>query len=63
MGLVPAWAKDPSVGARMINARAESIADKPSFRSAFKRRRCLLPPTDTTNGKKPVQESSPTTFA
>ena len=41
-GLVPSWAKDPGIGARMINARAESVADKPSFRSAFKRRRCLI---------------------
>ena len=42
-GLVPAWAKDPSVGNRMFNARAETVAEKPSFRSAFKRRRCLVP--------------------
>ncbi|MFI6597766.1 SOS response-associated peptidase [Nonomuraea sp. NPDC050536] len=42
-GLVPAWAKDPSVGSRMINARAETLAEKPSFRSAFAKRRCLLP--------------------
>ncbi|MCW5939539.1 MAG: SOS response-associated peptidase [Fimbriimonadaceae bacterium] len=42
-GLVPSWAKDPSIGARMINARAETVAEKPSFRTAFKRRRCLLP--------------------
>ena len=42
-GLVPFWAKDPSGGARLINARAETIAAKPSFRSAFARRRCLIP--------------------
>lgn len=42
-GLVPSWAKDPSVGSKMINARAESIATKPSFRSAFAKRRCLIP--------------------
>ena len=41
-GLVPAWAKDPSVGGRLFNARAESVEAKPSFRSAFKRRRCLV---------------------
>ncbi|MFQ5412949.1 MAG: SOS response-associated peptidase [Phycisphaerae bacterium] len=41
-GLIPAWAKDPSIGARMINARAETVADKPSFRSAFRQRRCLV---------------------
>src|SRR5688572_13100900 len=42
-GLVPSWAKDPSIGNRLINARAETLADKPAFRSAFKRRRCLVP--------------------
>jgi putative SOS response-associated peptidase YedK len=42
-GLIPSWAKDASIGNRMINARAESIADKPSFRTAFRRRRCLIP--------------------
>ena len=41
-GLVPSWAQDPGSGARMINARAETIADKPSFRAAFERRRCLV---------------------
>ena len=42
-GLVPSWAKDLSIGNRMINARAESVADKPAFRAAFRRRRCLIP--------------------
>jgi putative SOS response-associated peptidase YedK len=42
-GLVPRWAKDPSIGARMIHARGETIADKPSFRIAYRRHRCLLP--------------------
>jgi putative SOS response-associated peptidase YedK len=42
-GLVPPWADDVKVGARMINARAESVVDKPAFRQAFARRRCLLP--------------------
>ncbi len=42
-GLIPSWAKDPSIGSRMINARAETIADKPAFRAAFRRRRCLIP--------------------
>ncbi|MGC1309933.1 MAG: SOS response-associated peptidase [Phormidesmis sp.] len=41
-GLVPSWAKDPSIGNRMINARAETVAEKPSFRAPFKRRRCLI---------------------
>lgn len=44
-GLVPFWAKDPSVGNRMINARAETIAEKPAYRTAFSRRRCLVPAT------------------
>jgi putative SOS response-associated peptidase YedK len=42
-GLVPFWAKDKSIGNRMINARMETIAEKPSFRAAFKKRRCLIP--------------------
>ncbi len=42
-GLVPHWAKDISTGYKMINARSESIATKPSFRGAFKKRRCLIP--------------------
>lgn len=41
-GLVPFWAKDISIGNRMINARAETVAEKPSFRNAFKKRRCLI---------------------
>lgn len=41
-GLVPFWAKDPSIGNRMINARAETVAEKPSFRAAFKHRRCVV---------------------
>jgi putative SOS response-associated peptidase YedK len=42
-GLVPSWARDISIGSRMINARAESAADKPAFRAAFRRRRCIVP--------------------
>lgn len=42
-GLVPSWAKDPSIGSRMINARSETVAEKPAFRRAFAARRCLLP--------------------
>lgn len=42
-GLVPSWAKDLSIGNRLINARAETVHEKPSFRRAFARRRCLLP--------------------
>jgi len=42
-GLVPHWAQDESIGARLINARGESMAEKPSFRSAYRHRRCLVP--------------------
>jgi putative SOS response-associated peptidase YedK len=42
-GLVPFWAKDPKIGSRLINARAETVDSKPAFRQAFRRRRCLLP--------------------
>jgi putative SOS response-associated peptidase YedK len=41
-GLIPFWAKDPGIGSRMINARSETAAGKPSFRAAFRRRRCLV---------------------
>ena len=41
-GLIPSWAKDPKIGNRMINARSETLAEKPSFRAAYKRRRCLV---------------------
>ncbi len=59
-GLVPRWAQDPSVGSHMINARGETLKDKPSFRTAYRRHRCLLPasgfyewmPRD--GGKQPV---------
>jgi putative SOS response-associated peptidase YedK len=56
-GLIPSWAKDPRIGSRMINARAETVAVKPSFRAAFRRRRCLIPAdgyyewTTSLNGK------------
>lgn len=60
-GLIPGWAKDASVGARLINARAEGIAEKPSFRNAFKYRRCLIPADgfyewqQTASGKRPMR--------
>ena len=64
-GLVPSWAKDPSIGNRMINARMETVAEKPAYRKAFATRRALLPadgyfewyPTSQTNAKgKPVKQ-------
>jgi putative SOS response-associated peptidase YedK len=42
-GLVPSWAKDTSMGARLINARSETVTEKPAFREAFKKRRCVIP--------------------
>ena len=42
-GLVPSWAKDPKTGSRLINARAETVHERPAFRGAFRRRRCLVP--------------------
>ena len=42
-GLVPSWAKDVSIGMKLINARSETITEKPSFREAFKKRRCIIP--------------------
>jgi putative SOS response-associated peptidase YedK len=41
-GLIPSWAKDESIGSKMINARSETLAEKPSFRNAYQRRRCLI---------------------
>jgi putative SOS response-associated peptidase YedK len=41
-GLIPSWAKDPAIGSQMINARAETLPEKPAFRAAFKKRRCLV---------------------
>jgi putative SOS response-associated peptidase YedK len=43
VGVVPSWAKDPSIAARLINARGEIVEEKPAFREAFKRRRCIIP--------------------
>lgn len=42
-GLIPAWAEDPSIGYKLINARSETVLEKPSFRDAFQKRRCLVP--------------------
>jgi putative SOS response-associated peptidase YedK len=58
-GLIPSWAKDDSLAGKMINARAETIAEKPSFKNAFKSRRCIIPASGfyewqkTSAGKQP----------
>ncbi len=73
-GLIPSWAKDGAIGNRMINARAETVADKPSFRSAYRHRRCLVPADGfyewqklPTGGKQPyriaAEDETPFTFA
>src|SRR5205807_3307967 len=56
-GLIPSWSKDPKIGVRCLNARADTVADKPAFRPAFKKRRCLIAADGfyewtTVNGKK-----------
>lgn len=72
-GLIPSWSKDPSSGARMINARAETVAERPAFRAAFRRRRCLVPADgfyewrSMGKGKQPyyitLQDQKPFAFA
>ena len=72
-GLIPSWAKDPAIGNKMINARAETVSEKPSFRKAFKVRRCLILADGfyewqkTDSGKQPyhikMQDDSPFAFA
>jgi len=72
-GLIPSWADDPAVGNRMINARSETAAEKPSFRTAFRKRRCLILADGfyewqkTNGGKQPyyirMKNGSPFAFA
>jgi len=72
-GLIPSWAKDMKIGNQLINARADTVATKPSFRSAFKARRCLIPADGfyewqkTQDGKQPVyirmKDKEPFAFA
>ena len=52
-GLVPFWAKDPTIGNRLINARAETITEKPSFKTSLKKKRCLVPASGFYEWKKP----------
>ncbi len=58
-GLIPSWAKDTAIGNRMINARAETLLEKPSFKDAFKKRRCLIIADGFFEWKKIGQEKIP----
>jgi putative SOS response-associated peptidase YedK len=58
-GLIPFWAKDTKVGFKMINARADTVAEKPSFRTAFKQRRCLIPADGFYEWKKIGSDKQP----
>src|SRR5512137_1727696 len=58
-GLVPFWAKDPKIGNRLINARAETVATKPAFRTSLKRKRCLVPATGFYEWKRLGKDKQP----
>jgi putative SOS response-associated peptidase YedK len=61
-GLIPSWAKDPKIGYSLINARCETVGEKPSFRSAFKKRRCLIPATGFYEWEKDSKPKTPPHF-
>lgn len=61
-GLVPFWAKEPSIGTRLINARAETAAEKPSFRHAFRKQRCLVPADGYYEWKREGRSKQPYLF-
>ncbi len=61
-GLIPPWAKDPAIASKTFNARAETVADKPSFRHAFRRRRCLIPATGFYEWQKEGRRKVPFEF-
>lgn len=56
-GLIPFWAKDPKIGYKLINTRAETILEKPSFKNAFKKRRCLIPANGFYEWKKDANKT------
>lgn len=60
-GLTPAWAKKPDIGNRLINARVISATEKPSFRAAFAKRRCIVPADGFSNGGARARSASPGT--
>ncbi len=59
-GLVPSWSKDIKIGNKLINARAETLSEKPSFRNAFKRQRCIIPASGFFEWKKEGDQRIPT---
>ncbi|HEX7176988.1 MAG TPA: SOS response-associated peptidase [Pyrinomonadaceae bacterium] len=61
-GLVPSWAKDTSMSARLINARSETVAEKPAFRQAFKQRRCIIPADGFYEGQRTEGRKQPFFF-
>lgn len=61
-GLIPSWAKDATIGYKMINARAETVAEKPSFRAALRSRRCLIPADGFYEWKREGKEKLPFCF-
>ena len=61
-GLVPSWAKDRTIGQRLINARSETVAEKPSFRAAFARRRCLIPANGYYEWYRPAKDGAKQPF-
>lgn len=58
-GLIPSWAQDPSIGHRLINARSETVAEKPSFRRAFERRRAIIPADGFYEWYRPADDAAP----
>ena len=61
-GLIPHWAKDDSIGSKLINARAETLREKPSFREAFAGRRCIIPASGFFEWQKQAKGAKPARF-
>jgi putative SOS response-associated peptidase YedK len=61
-GLIPSWAKDPSIGFKTINARSETVSTKPTFRSAFRKRHCIVPASGFYDWQAVGKQKLPTLF-